>query len=113
MAAAPVQKTRSAAPTQSATVDGNSVGYVVFPGGQLTHTGGGNWVEEGSNGSVFYFTEYNRTAEQVLLNDASRNLQLWIGLPNYEIRFTQNYDNNTWALLYSIDCYDRQASRSC
>lgn len=111
MAAAP--ENQPTLPNPTAAVDGYSVGYVVHATGQFRHTGGINWVEEGNNGEVFYFTEYDRNSESVFLNDAARDLQIWIALSYFEISYTQNFNYNAWTPLYVIDCFDREASRAC
>ena len=111
-AAAPALPTAPAAPAGG--VNGYSVGYVVYPGGQFRNVGGTGWVEEASNGNVkAYFEEYGRDADSVFLHDASRDLQIWIALTPGEIGITHNGNNNAWGYLYSIDCYDREASRAC
>lgn len=114
MAASAAPKVRQpAAQPQRAAVDGNSVGYVVHSAGRFLSTGSGNWVEEGNDGGVFYFEEYDRNWESVFLNDPSRNLQIWISLPYNEISYTENFNNRGWRSLYAINCFDREASRSC
>jgi hypothetical protein len=119
MAAAPAPTNRpvvQSAPVpnnHNGSIDGYSVGYVRFANGQFRSTGGGNWVEEGDNGSVFYFTEFERHQAGVALNDASRNLQIVLELDRNVISWTNNFDLNALQHLYNIDCYDRQASAVC
>jgi hypothetical protein len=91
----------------------NGIGYVVFPQGEYVHTGNGNWVEQGNNGSAFYFSEYDSTDDSIFLNDTSRDLQIWIDFHNNDILYTRNFNANTWTRLYTIDCYDATRSRSC
>lgn len=104
-----VQATQNYAPV----VDGFSVGTVRYTQGDFRKTSQGFWEEQGDNGGVFYFREYDRSADSVFLEDQSRNIQIWIDLPAYEIRFTQNYDNNRWEPLYQIECYGGINSRQC
>lgn len=112
-AAAPAPQPRQVPNNHNASIDGFSVGYVRFPAGQFRSTGGGNWVEEGDNGSVSYFTEIERHIDGVALNDRSRNLQVVIELNRNAISWTTNFDLNALQHLYNIDCYDRQASAVC
>lgn len=110
---APVPAPAVAPRAQAAMLDVYSVGYVRHNSGQFKATGGGNWVEEGDNGSVFYFVEYGRTEDGIFLNDPSRNMQIWIALEYDSINYTSNFNTNGWSNLYPIQCFDRQASRSC
>jgi len=94
-------------------IDGFSVGTVRYAQGDFRKVFAGSWEEQGDNGSVFYFREFNRTSDSVFLEDQSRNIQIWIDLPAYEIRFTQNHDYNRWEPLYQIECYGTINSRQC
>ncbi|MGH1414442.1 MAG: hypothetical protein ACRBB0_13190 [Pelagimonas sp.] len=108
------RKATSASPgPESATVDGYNVGYVVYQGGVFRVLNGDRWVEEKPDGTQLSFQVYDRNNESVFLNDASRNLQIWLNLPAYQIYLTKGFDNQSWSFLYSIDCFDTHASRAC
>ncbi len=116
LTARPVAKPAPQKPVQARTtgkIDGFSVGTVSFPNGDFRKTGHNQWQEQGSNGNVFYFSEYDRSADSVFLEDRSRNIQIWIDLPAFQISFTQNHDYNRWERLYPIDCFGGANSRSC
>lgn len=103
----------AAQPAARAPLDGFNVGYVRFGNGQYRDIGNGNWVEEGDNGSMFFFTRYDATAESVFLTDDARNVQIWIDISRGEISYTQNRDNNTWELIYRVECAASSEVRSC
>jgi hypothetical protein len=109
----PAPTQRQPVQPQVARVDGFSVGTVRFPQGDFRKVFKGSWEEQGDNGSVFFFREFDRNADSVFLEDQSRNVQIWIDLHSYEIRYTQNHDYNRWETLYQIECYGEINSRQC
>jgi len=91
----------------------NDIGYVVYPNGDYSHTGNGQWVEQIFNGPTHYFSEYGSTDDSIFLTDDSRNIQIWIDFHNNQFWATNNYDTNSWNPIYEIMCFDAQKSRSC
>lgn len=97
-----VQQQRQVAPVPQATNAVHPAHTIFHAGGVFRHTGNGQWVEEGNDGSRFFFVEYDANTSAIFLNDPSRDIQLALNLEFGEIRYTYGFDTNAWAYLYDI-----------
>ena len=89
---------------QNEPLTGYNASFASFAQGAFRQRSDGSWVEEGNNGSRFFFTETSRDAENVYLDDTSRNIQIAINVSQGIIYFSQNYGN--FQRLYDINRAD-------
>ena len=71
-----------------------------YPGGEFVNVGNGNWEEWQNGQSVFRFIETGRDNNQIILNDASRNIQ--VALPIDSGKSYYAIGNSNWVELYDV-----------
>lgn len=77
--------------TDKPVVTGDNVVVARFKGGRWQSQGNGRWVEIGDNGGRFYFTEAQRDAESVYLDDRSRNIQVLLNVNERASYWSHDY----------------------
>lgn len=74
----------------SAAVNGRNVSRVDFRGGSYRMTGPSKWVEAGTNGGTFTFSEESRDDWSVYLNDRSRNVRIQLDLHTRKVMYADS-----------------------
>ncbi len=79
-------------------VDGWNIGYASHSRGVFRQRTDGSWVEEGDDGSRFFFLETGRDRDNVYLDDPTRDLQIAINAAQGVIYWAQA--GGPWQVLY-------------
>ena len=82
----------------------SNISTAYFPGGKFVRVNGNTWMEQGDNGSIFNFVQMSADANFVYLNDASRNVQIAIGINTRKIHYAER--GGQFRDLYVITAMD-------